>query len=115
MKSELVNKLVDMGIIKEGTIITVKGRTRGNTIAKEYDMAVALVEPINKNIKGTGYHIVVEYTGDPMRAKLNLNNESIVSIEGMNPKQLAKAYDLKEDGSKKPMGKPRGRPKKNTK
>lgn len=38
--------------------------------------------------------------------------DQIVSIDGMPPENVAKAFDLKVDGSNQQLGKRRGRPKK---
>jgi hypothetical protein len=38
--------------------------------------------------------------------------EKVLMVDGMEPKVLAKAFDLNLDGSKKVMGKRRGRPRK---
>lgn len=40
-----------------------------------------------------------------------LPTDQIILIDGMEPTEIAKAYDLNLDGSNKVMGKPRGRPK----
>lgn len=42
--------------------------------------------------------------------RYQLPTENIVEIDGMPPKDVAKAFDLNPDGSKKVMGKQRGRP-----
>lgn len=112
MEHSLMTALIERDIVKKGTILTIKGRKKGDDKPRNFLMEVVQIEPINKNISGTGYNIMVEFNNDPMRKKMNLNVGSVVYIENMTPKKLAAAFDLKEDGSKKPMGKPRGRPRK---
>jgi hypothetical protein len=104
MQLSLTKKLVEKGVIKTETeieamyeAIDLSGvhRTlcRGNFVIMSIKDAA---EPIFEIASGDG-------------KRKRIKSESIISVDGMDPARLASIYNIKADGSDKPVGKRRGR------
>lgn len=95
---KLFKKFIQRGIVSKNTPIKADGKD-------------LFVLEIFKTTNGE-YMVVAEKTEYSSSQKLKFGIEHIEEIEGMEPNYMARAYDMKPDGSKLSTGKPRGRPKK---
>lgn len=68
-----------------------------------------VVENANKNSNGK-FIFTLSRLDD--KEPIVATTDDILLIDGMEPKDIAKAFDLNIDGSKKVLGKRRGRPRK---
>jgi hypothetical protein len=98
MTKELFEKFMEKNIVQINTLITVNDQ---ELIIRKID-----------NCQGD-YVIEAESMGYMNYRKYKLTIDAVQKISEMNPIQLAKAYDMKHDGSQLSTGKARGRPKKN--
>lgn len=97
MQYELAKCLVENNILVAGS--EIESSSGKNFIIKDVVITTDMVKAIAKEIM-TGALKLITY-------------KDIVMIDGMAPERLANAHDFKADGSKKDLGKKRGRKPKN--
>jgi hypothetical protein len=103
----LAEKLINKNIIKIETevdayyeAISLNGTTKIKTAGTFSILRIA---------KNTNDNIIFELSSTYDGSKMILPVNAIFKIDGMLPEELAKAFDIKEDGTDQPIGKKRGR------
>ncbi len=101
MEANLLNKLVEKRIVVPGTELEIKYLAPGlDNLYRQQVTDLFTVDQIYC-LKGTttvGYMVCLR-TLD--KAKVKATAENILRIDGMLPEDLAKAFDIKADGSMK--------------
>jgi hypothetical protein len=101
MHQNLLNILVDRGIVHQGTQIEAMYVAAGLDGCFTVDTTdLFSVLGAKKTADGNVILILSRLLDN---AKLNVSANMIITIDGMPPRDLADAFDLKEDGSKKEL------------
>lgn len=104
----LLNALIKRKIVKRGTQMDVNyHKMTDGGIAKHR----GLFTVDGAQATDTGFSIKLHAVDAPA-TMVEVGVANVNRIEGMLPEQMAEAYDLLVDGSKKKLGKRRGRPRK---
>jgi hypothetical protein len=99
MHQNLLNILVERSIVRHGTQVEAKYVAAGLDGCFTVDTADLFSVTGAKKRQNGDVILVTSRLAD--NAVLNVSAEMIISVDGMPPKELADAFDLKEDGSKK--------------
>src|SRR5271165_1002258 len=105
MKPEIVKNFVDNSILKPGSELLVSYINR-NTFGMPSKMKA--VFKVVRVISAEGKYYFTLVTPDDDKKAIVAPSENIIEIDGMTSDRIIKAFNLKEDGTKKPR-KPRKR------
>lgn len=108
MQEILVEALVNKGVIKKETVLTITLIRRGfggSSFVTNEERCI--VETISKN-KIT-QNLIFSVLNKDTEEQFKINSDIILRIDGMDPANLATVYNIKADGTDQPLGKKRGR------
>ena len=105
----LVQSLLDKKVINNGTRVLVEFRKIDNS---QRSLVLKDICTIDNVVKDNTGRFLFKLTRLENKEPVSVFSNKVIEIDGMEPKLLAKAFDLNIDGSKKKLGKRRGRPRK---
>lgn len=103
--NHLISALVSRAAIGTDNVITATYTVRdgsGRWVSKVGDFGVVKLEKSKEGISFTVQDVI-------NKNKIQITDEHIVAIDGMEPSRYADVYNLNADGSDKKIGKKRGR------
>jgi len=100
MKESLIETLLNRNIIQPGTLIY--GKVEAASLGQ--DMYMFPMELLFEDYRNKEFHCRDKF-GSPFIIKF----DDLLEIDGMEPDRLASSFNIKSDGTDKPVGKKRGR------
>lgn len=90
------------------TLINKRLLTINSQVQLESGLEKFTIKEIKKTDNGYVFHVISAENFKPR----TINCEQVLMLDGMEPEIVAAAYDIMPNGSKKVLGKRRGRPRK---
>lgn len=103
--NQLILALVDKKVINSDNVITASYTvcdSAGRSIRKVGNFGVIKIDKLDDSVNFTLQHVLE-------KKRVKVDDESIIAIDGMDPRRYADVYDINADGSNKKTGKKRGR------
>ena len=100
MKKQLVEALMNKGIMKPGTLLYGHTQTSGLGQTLQVLPLELMMENFNNDIF---------YCRDRLGKKYTMHLNDVKEVDGMDPVRLASVFNIKADGANKQTGKKRGR------
>lgn len=108
--NNLISALIEQNAISKDNVVTATYTVRdgvGRTLQRTGQFGIVHFERTDTAISFTLQHVIE-------KSKIKVDDDNIIAIDGMELERYADVYDLNVDGSKKKMGKKRGRKPKST-
>lgn len=109
LNSGLVQALLERNILNGGTQVLAEFEKTDNSMRALKLKDYFTIDAVNRQKDG---RFLFKLCRLETKEFFLIPEDKVLMVDGMEPKDLAKAFDLNADGSKKVMGKRRGRPRK---
>lgn len=109
LQTGLIDALLDKRILNGATQLFVEFEKTDNSMRVLKLTDYFTIDAVGKQSDG---RFVFKLCRMDTKEKISVTEDKVLMVDGMEPRELAKAFDLNEDGSKLVMGKRRGRPRK---
>lgn len=109
IEDSLVQTLLERKIINNGTQVLVEFKKIDHS---QRGLTLKDICTIDEVVKGKNGKYVFKLTRLENKEAISVLSNKVIQVDGMEPKLIAKAFDLNIDGTRKKLGKRRGRPRK---